>query len=86
MGGQDAPGADVDSSGVVASGQSEHALLAAGKITVDEYMDMTVDRALSHLRGRISAERFAEMRRILRAELEQDPGLSELVARVAVGD
>src|SRR5688572_9958949 len=76
----------VDSSGVVESGQSEHNLLLAGKISVDEYMDMTVDRALSHLKGQMSKERLAQMRSILRSELEHDPDLQALVRRVAVGD
>ncbi len=82
---EEAP-AGVDASGVVGSGESEQALLAAGKISVDEYMDMTVDRALSHLRGQISADRYEMMRQVLRAELEQDPHLEALVQRVAQGD
>jgi hypothetical protein len=77
---------EVDSSGVVSSGQSEHALLSAGKISVDEYIDMTVDRALAHLQGQVSGGRLEQMRQILRAELEQDPDLNALVQRVAVGD
>ncbi len=78
--------AGVDASGVVGSGQSEQALLAAGKISVDEYMDMTVDRALSHLRDQMSPQRYEMMRQILRAELEQDPHLDSLVRRAAQGD
>lgn len=81
-----ASSAQVDSSGVVSSGESELALLSAGKITLDEYIDMTVDRALSHLQGQISSARFEQMRQILRAELERDPDLDALVRRVAVGD
>src|SRR5690606_11349390 len=48
----------VDSSGVVSSGQSEHALLMAGKITFEDYLDMTVDRALAHVRGQVSSARL----------------------------
>jgi hypothetical protein len=84
--GGDAPDAlHVDASGVVPKGESEQALLLAGKISVEEYMDMTVDRTLSHLRGQISGQRFSLMREVLRQELEQDPHLSALVARVAAG-
>jgi len=79
----DAP--DVDASGFVPQGESEQALLVAGKISVDEYMEMTVDRTLAHLRGQISGQRFSLMRDVLRKELEQDPHLSALVARVAAG-
>ena len=76
----------VDSSGVVPKGESEQALLLAGKISVEDYMEMTVDRTLSHLRGQISGQRFSLMRDVLRKELEQDPHLSALVARVAAGN
>lgn len=82
-GSADAPKEGVDSSGVVASGESEFSLLSAGRIDVEEYMDMTVDRTLSHLRGQISPERFEMMRSVLRQELEQDPHLSALVKRAA---
>jgi len=75
----------VDSSGVVSSGQSEHALLMAGKITFEDYLDMTVDRALAHVRGQVSSARLLQMREILRAELESDPDLSALARRAAVG-
>ncbi len=85
-GGADETQEGVDSSGVVASGQSEQALLMSGKISVDEYMDMTVDRTLAHLRGHISPARFEMMREVLRTELEQDPHLASLVQRVAAGD
>ena len=81
----DMPAAGMDESGTVASGESEQALLAAGKITLDEFMDMSVDRALAHLDGQISSERMKMMREILRSQLEQDPHLSSLVQRAAAG-
>lgn len=80
------PTEGVDSSGVVTSGESELSLLTAGKIDVGEYMDMTVERTLSHLRDQISPERYEMMRSVLRQELEQDPHLSSLVKRAASGD
>lgn len=80
------PQEGVDASGVVASGESEMALLAAGKIGVDEYMDMTVDRTLAHLRSQISPDRYEMMRSVLRQELEHDPHLSSLVQRAASGE
>ena len=74
-----------DSSGVVASGESEETLLKSGKISLDEYIEMSVDRALAHLQGQISADRLSTMRDILKRELEEDPNLSALVAQVAAG-
>jgi hypothetical protein len=76
----------LDASGFVPSGESEQALLAAGKISVEEFMDMSVDRALMHLKGEISDSRLGLMRELLRTQLEQDPTLSALVSRVAQGD
>lgn len=85
-GGAEESPAHVDASGVVGSGESEQALLRSGKIGIDEYMDMTVDRALAHLRGRVSSQRYEMMKQVLRTQLEQDPHLSSLVQRVADGD
>lgn len=76
----------IDSSGFVSSGESEHALLSSGKISVEEFMDMSVDRALAHLTGQISTDRLNLMRGVLRAQLEQDPTLSALVDRASQGD
>lgn len=75
---------EVDSSGVVASGESEQALLLAGKISVDEYIELLVDRALFHLSGRISAPRLALMREILKNQVAEDPHLASLVKRASV--
>lgn len=69
----------VDGSATVASGQSEHALFRSGKIGLDEYMDMTVDRAVAHLQGAVSAQRLQLMRQVLREQLVQDPHLVELL-------
>lgn len=79
-------GQDFDASGTVAAGESEHALLQAGKISVNEYIDMSVDRALTHLRDQLGSERLSVMRSVLRDQLEQDPYLSVLVARAAAGE
>jgi len=84
--GEDSSSEGVDSSGVVSSGQSEHALLVAGKITLEEFLDMTVDRALAQVQDQVSSARLQQMREILRAELECDPDLSALAGRAAVGD
>lgn len=79
-------GLDVDASGTVSAGESEHALLQAGKISVDEFIEMSVDRALTHLNGQVGREQFETMRAILRSQLELDPYLSALVARAAAGE
>lgn len=84
-GGLDASALDVDQSGTVASGESEQALLQAGKISVEEFIEMSIDRALAHLEGQLDEERLELMREVLRAQLEQDPHLSSLVAQSAAG-
>ncbi len=73
----------LDGSGTVASGQSEHALLSTGQISLSEYMDMAVDRALAHLTTSVSEARLQLMREVLRGQLEQDPHLSRLVEQAA---
>jgi len=83
QGGVDEHREGVDSSGTVGSGQSEQALLEAGKISVEEFMEMTVDRALAHLQGDLDTERMQAMREILLGELEQEPNLQALVQRIA---
>ncbi len=75
-----APG--MDESGMIASGRSEHALLAAGKISVDEFMNMSVDRALAQLPVQLPGERLQMMREIMLSEMEADPSLSALVNRI----
>ncbi len=57
------------------------ARLRAGEIDVDGYLDARVERATAHLADRIEGEKLAFIRSSLRAQLEQDPALIELVKR-----
>lgn len=74
---------NVDGSSVVEAGASEYALLKAGHIDLNEYLELSVDRALMHLHGQIPDEQRDAMRQVLRAALVEDPALSALAARVA---
>lgn len=74
---------NVDGSSVVEAGASEYALFKAGQIDLDEYLELSVDRAVMHLQGQIPEEQIDAMRQVLRAGLADDPELSALAARVA---
>lgn len=75
--------AGVDGSAVVEAGVSEYALFKAGKIDFEQYVELSVDRAVAHVRGHVSAEQLDAMRQVLRSALADDPQLSALAARVA---
>ena len=55
--------------------------LKAGEIDVDSYLDMRVEQATAHLAGRVDPEQLGFIRSSLRAQLEQDPALVDLVRR-----
>ncbi len=76
-------GSLLDSSGVVGSGESEYALLRAGKIDIDEYMELSVERAVAHLEGQLPLDQVEAMRAVLLDSLRNDPQLSTLVAQAA---
>lgn len=73
----------IDGSAVVESGMSDYAQLRAGTISVDEYMMLSVDRAVAHLGGQLADEQIEAMRQVLRSSLEADPHLLALAARAA---
>jgi hypothetical protein len=73
----------LDGSSVVETGASEYALFKAGKIDLNEYLELSVDRAVMHLQGQIPEQQIEAMRQVLRAGLADDPELSALAARVA---
>jgi hypothetical protein len=55
------------------------AKLQAGQIGVDEYLDLQVQQAVTHLQGTLSVEELDFVQRSLREQLSQDPVLLELV-------
>ena len=63
----------------VASG--DLARLERGEIGLDAYLDARVGEATRHLEGRLGRLELDFVRRTLRAELESDPVLVELVRR-----
>jgi len=75
----------VDESGVVASGSSEAELFRAGKLSREEFIAKSAERATSHLEGVLSASRLEDMRAVLRAQLDRDPTLAGLIETVAGG-
>jgi hypothetical protein len=60
------------------------ARLRAGEIDVESYLDLRVEQATNHLVGTIDDERLEVIRSSLRAQLETDPILMDLVQRATV--
>jgi hypothetical protein len=60
---------------------SDLARLERGEIGLDAYLDARVGEATKHLEGRLARAELDYVRRTLRAELESDPVLVELVRR-----
>jgi hypothetical protein len=58
------------------------ARLERGEISVDAYLDARVGAATKHFEGRLPRAELEFVRRTLRAELESDPVLVELVRRI----
>jgi hypothetical protein len=83
--GQKAAAVGVDESGVVAQGSSEAELFRAGRLSREEFIVKTVERATAHLEGQISPERLEDMRALLASQLDHDPTLSEMLERLDEG-
>jgi len=69
------------SGGVAKAGSSELERLGRGEISLDEYLELRVGEATQHLSGKLSAEQLDFVKSSLRAQLETDPVLIELVQR-----
>ena len=52
-----------------------------GEVGLDAYLDVRVNDAVGHLEGRLSAEQLEFVKEELRAQLQSDPVLIELVRR-----
>src|SRR5687767_6162090 len=55
--------------------------LGRGEISLNEYLDAQVGDATQHLQGKLSPEQLDFVKSTLRAQLETDPVLIELVQR-----
>ena len=56
----------------------------SGALSIEQYLDLKVKEATSHLTGRLSAEQISFVQRSLREQLSSDPALVDLV-KVATG-
>lgn len=63
----------------------ELSALQRGELSVEEYLDQQVQSAAQHLEARLPPEQLAFVKESLRASLETDPVLMELVRRVTNG-
>lgn len=59
--------------------------LERGELSVDQYLDARVDEAAAPLGSHLSSEQLDFVKSSLRAELESDPVLVELVSRATAG-
>jgi hypothetical protein len=62
-----------------AEGSEELSLLREGKMSLDEYLETRVTHAIATLPVRLSAEKEAEIRDLLREQLMTDPLLQTYV-------
>lgn len=63
------------------SADTDLARLDRQEITREEYLQLRVDQATSHLEGRISPERLGEIKQQLLSQFEVDPVLQRLLQR-----
>ena len=78
-----ASGEEADASGVVGVGQTDRKLLVSGEITQEEYTARLVQSATRHLEGALSADRLAEVRELMQAQVALEPELKALAERAA---
>jgi hypothetical protein len=58
------------------------AQLERGEISLDEFLDARVDKALARVKGRVSEERLKMLREVVSEHLRTDPVTLELIRRV----
>lgn len=63
------------------AGSEALAQLERGEIGLPQYLDATVQQAVQHLQGQLSAEQLGFVQGELRRQLQSDPALMELVRR-----
>lgn len=75
-------GAGASASAVETSATGLLERLERGELTLDQYLDFRVDEAIAPFASRLPSEKLEFLRSSLRAELESDPVLVELVRHV----
>jgi hypothetical protein len=55
-----------------------------GRLSLDDYLEGQVQRAVAHLRGAVPAERLQLIMEVLREQVVQSPGFVELLKRAGV--
>lgn len=55
-----------------------------GRLTLDEFLDVKVERAVAHLRDKVSSERLEVIKEALREHLTESPCCAELLKRAGV--
>jgi hypothetical protein len=55
-----------------------------GRLSLDEYLDAQVQRAVAHLRDHVTGERLQLIKEVLREQVVQSPGFRELLERAGV--
>ncbi len=63
----------------------DRARLEAGQLSVEQYLEVQVERATAHLEARLSTEQLGAIRDELRAQLASDPVLASLARRATAG-
>jgi len=58
--------------------------LRDGRISLDAYLDVQVERAVRHLSGQVSARRLELIKGVLREQIVSSPALIELMKRAGV--
>jgi hypothetical protein len=69
-----------------ATWSDEREALRRGELSFEEYLDHRAARAVSYLRGSLSAEQLELVRETIRAQLENDPNSAALVHRITGRD
>jgi hypothetical protein len=55
-----------------------------GKLSVDAYLELQVDRAVSHLESKVSTRRLELIKGVMREQISSSPALVELLRRMGV--
>src|SRR5512140_2070495 len=74
-----APAQKADAAGAVSGPLAD---LRAGKIDVNQYVDLKLDEATAHLKG-LHASELAHIRDVLKEKLVHDPQIADLVRQAA---
>lgn len=57
----------------------DYLLLKEGSLTLDQYLEHRVERAIAHLVGRVTEQQLEQVRIVVRDQLLTDPVVKDLV-------